>query len=68
MKLLFKYLKKYIFLIVVVVLFTFVQVQSELKLPDYMSDIVTNGIQYNGISENVPRAIGEKELDIFVCG
>ena len=47
----------------VVVLFTFVQVQSELKLPEYMSDIVTNGIQYNGISENVPRAIGEKELD-----
>lgn len=63
MKLLFKYLKKYIFLIVIVVLFTFVQVQSELKLPDYMSDIVTNGIQYNGISENVPRAISEKELD-----
>ena len=63
MKLLFKYLKKYIFLIVVVVLFTFVQVQSELKLPDYMSDIVTNGIQYNGISESVPRAISEKELD-----
>ena len=63
MKLLFKYLKKYIFLIAVVVLFTFVQVQSELKLPDYMSDIVTNGIQYNGISESVPRAISEKELD-----
>ena len=63
MKLLFKYLKKYIFLIVVVVLFTFVQVQSELKLPDYMSDIVTNGIQYNGISENVPKAISEKEMN-----
>ena len=63
MKLLFKYLKKYIFLIVVVVLFTFVQVQSELKLPDYMSDIVTNGIQYNGVSENVPRAISEKEFN-----
>lgn len=47
----------------VVVLFTFVQVQSELKLPDYMSDIVTNGIQYNGISESVPWAISEKELD-----
>ena len=47
----------------VVVLFTFVQVQSELKLPDYMSDIVTNGIQYNGISENVPKAISEKEMN-----
>ena len=47
----------------VVVLFTFVQVQSELKLPDYMSDIVTNGIQYNGISENVPKAIIEKEMN-----
>ena len=50
-------------MIVVVVLFTFVQVQSELKLPDYMSDIVTNGIQYNGVSENVPRAISEKEFN-----
>lgn len=47
----------------IVVLFTFVQVQSELKLPDYMSDIVTNGIQYNGISENVPKAISEKEMN-----
>lgn len=47
----------------VVVLFTFVQVQSELRLPDYMSDIVTNGIQYNGISENVPKAISEKEMN-----
>ena len=47
----------------VVVLFTIVQVQSELKLPDYMSDIVTNGIQYNGISENVPKAISEKEMN-----
>ena len=47
----------------IVVLFTFVQVQSELKLPDYMSDIVTNGIQYNGVSENVPRAISEKEMN-----
>ena len=47
----------------VIVLFTFIQVQSELKLPDYMSDIVTNGIQYNGISENVPKAISEKEMN-----
>ena len=28
-----------------------------------MSDIVTNGIQYNGISENVPKAISEKEMN-----
>lgn len=63
MKLLFKYLKKYIFLIVMVVLFTFIQVQSELKLPDYMSDIVTNGIQYGGITSSTPLAIRAKEMD-----
>lgn len=62
-KLLLKYLKKYIFLIFVVVIFTFIQVQSELKLPDYMSDIVTNGIQYNGLSEDMPKAISEKEIN-----
>ena len=63
MKLLFKYLKKYIFLIVVVIIFTFIQVQSELKLPDYMSDIVTNGIQYGGVTSTVPLAIREEEMN-----
>ncbi len=63
MKLLLKYLKKYIVLIIAVVCLTFVQVQSELKLPDYMSDIVTNGIQYGGIEDSVPLIIREKELN-----
>ena len=46
-----------------VVIFTFVQVQSELKLPDYMSDIVTSGIQYGGITNTVPLAIREEEMN-----
>ena len=57
MKLIFKYLKPYILLVLLIVGFTYVQVQTELSLPDYMSDIVTNGIQYGGIKENVPEVI-----------
>ena len=41
MKLIFKYLKKYWFFVLLVVGLTYVQVQTELALPDYMSDIVT---------------------------
>ena len=54
MKLIFKYLKPYIVTVLLVVALTFIQVQTELALPDYMSNIVTNGIQYAGINEVVP--------------
>ncbi len=49
MKLIFKYLKPYLLIVMTVIVLTFVQVQTELTLPDYMSGIVTNGIQYGGI-------------------
>ena len=61
MKLIFKYMKPYIMVILGIVVLTFLQVQSELALPDYMSNIVTNGIQYGGITESSPAIITENE-------
>ena len=63
MKLIFKYLKKYIVFVFVIIGLTYIQVQTELALPDYMSDIVTNGIQYGGITETAPKAISKKDMD-----
>lgn len=63
MKLIFKYLKPYILIVLAVVVLTFIQVETELMLPDYMSGIVTNGIQYGGISEQVPELIGTEDMD-----
>ena len=63
MKLIFKYLKPFWLLAILVVGLTFLRVQSELALPDYMSDIVTNGIQYGGISENVPLVMTTEKMD-----
>ena len=63
MKLIFKYLKKYAFFVLIIVGLTYAQVQTELSLPDYMSDIVTNGIQYGGITEEVPSIISEDEMN-----
>lgn len=62
MKLIFSYLKKYIFFIVLIVGLTYAQVQTELALPDYMSDIVTNGIQYGGITEDIPTIITKEDM------
>lgn len=62
MKLIFKYLKPYILLVLLIVGFTYAQVQTELALPDYMSDIVTNGIQYGGIRESVPKALDKNDM------
>ena len=63
MKLIFSYFKKYLFLVLVIVGLTYVQVQTELSLPDYMSDIVTNGIQYGGITENVPAILTKQDAE-----
>lgn len=63
MKLIFSYFKKYLFFVLVIVGLTYVQVQTELSLPDYMSDIVTNGIQYGGITENVPAILTKQDAE-----
>ncbi len=56
-------MKPYLLIVLAVVALTFLQVQTELILPDYMSGIVTNGIQYGGIVENTPKAVLEKDMD-----
>ncbi len=58
-----KYLKPYWLSVLAIIALVFAQVQLELSLPDYMSKIVTNGIQYSGISEAVPQAIREETLE-----
>ena len=63
MKLIFKYLKPYILLVLAVIALTYIQVQTELALPDYMSAIVTNGIQYGGIQSEVPEAINKEDMN-----
>lgn len=54
-----KYLKPFIVGIILVIGLLYVQAQAELALPDYMSQIVTNGIQYGGIEENVPYVLSQ---------
>mgnify|MGYP004518016451 FL=1 len=52
-----KYLKPFWKSVIAVIFLIFAQVQLELALPDYMSNIVTNGIQYNGITSPVPEVL-----------
>lgn len=52
-----KYLKPFWKSVIAVIFLIFAQVQLELALPDYMNNIVTNGIQYNGITSPVPEAL-----------
>lgn len=71
MKLIFSYLKKYLIFVLIIVGLTYIQVQTELALPDYMSNIVTNGIQYGGITEEIPNVICEKDMNniiLFMSG
>lgn len=58
-----KYFKPFISLTVLCVIFLFIVAMCDLKLPDYMSDIVNVGIQSSGIEDVTPKAISEKSLD-----
>ena len=63
MKFIFSYLKKYWLSVIAVVALTVLHVIAELSLPEYMSNIVTNGIQYGGIEENIPEIISKEDFE-----
>ena len=63
MKTFFKHLKKHTPTIILVIIFLFIQAMCDLSLPDYTSKIVDIGITQNGIEDNVPEEIKEKELN-----
>jgi ATP-binding cassette subfamily B protein len=58
-----KYLKPYARLLILAILLLFVQANADLALPDYLSRIVTNGIQLNGIEEELPGALRAQQFD-----
>ena len=57
MKRIIKYLKPYTLAIICVIILVFFQSQSELALPDRMSNIVTYGIQFYGIEDTNVMAL-----------
>jgi ATP-binding cassette subfamily B multidrug efflux pump len=58
-----KYLKPYTLYIILAILMLFGQANANLALPDYLSKIVNNGIQQNGVENAVPLAIRQSEMD-----
>jgi len=60
---LIKYLKPYSLFIILAITLLFIQANAELALPDYLSKIVNNGIQQNGVENAVPEAIRQSQMD-----
>lgn len=64
-----KYLKPFLFGLIMAILLLFGQAICDLNLPNYMSDIVNTGIQKNGIEHAAPDAIslnGMKLMKAFM--
>lgn len=60
---LLKFLKPFIFPLLLSILLLFVQAQADLALPDYMSNIVNKGIQQSGIENSIPKIIDKKTME-----
>jgi ATP-binding cassette, subfamily B, multidrug efflux pump len=58
-----RYLKPYLWLILIAIALLFVQANADLALPDYMSNIVNYGIQQGGVENAVPIAIRQGEMN-----
>ncbi|KPU26366.1 ABC transporter [Caloranaerobacter sp. TR13] len=63
---LIKYLKPFTGLIMAAIILLFAQAMADLSLPDYMSNIVNNGIQQGGIVNAVPEAIRESQMNKMI--
>ncbi len=60
---LLKHLKPFIWMILIAIVLLFVQANSELALPDYLSRIVNVGIQQGGIENAVPLALRQSKME-----
>lgn len=58
-----KYLKPYIVIMIAAIILIFVQAMADLSLPDYMSNIINQGIQQGGILNAVPTAVRQSQMD-----
>jgi ATP-binding cassette subfamily B multidrug efflux pump len=58
-----KYLKPYVPMVLLAIVLLFIQANSDLALPDYLSRIVDIGIQQGGVQNAVPRAIRQSQMD-----
>ena len=63
MRKLFKHLRPYAATIVFILGILMVQAYCDLSLPTYTSDIVNVGIQQGGISEKIPDAVSEEDMN-----
>jgi len=63
MRRLLKYLKPFLVPIIITIVLLFIQANAELALPDYLSRIVNNGIQQNGVENAVAVAFRQETLD-----
>jgi len=60
---LIRYLKPYIGLVLIAIGLLFCQAMADLTLPNYMSEIVNNGIQQGGIESAVPDAVRQSQME-----
>lgn len=63
MRRILKYLKPFIFSLILAVVLLFVQANADLALPDYMSRIVNIGIQQGGVESAVPAALRASTME-----
>ncbi|MCJ7694711.1 MAG: ABC transporter ATP-binding protein/permease [Anaerolineaceae bacterium] len=62
---LIKYLKPYIWFILLAVVLLFVMANADLALPDYLSRIVNVGIQQSGIESALPQAVRQESMNKY---
>ena len=58
-----KFLKPFTIAVLIAIVLLYLQAMADLALPDYMSNIVNNGIQKNGIDQAIPEVFIERDFN-----
>lgn len=65
LKSIIKFLKPFMPIVIICILFLTVRAYTDLSLPNLMSDIVNNGIQRSGITESQPQKISADGMELI---
>lgn len=60
------FFKKYFFKLILIIILIFFEASIDLKLPEYVSDVINIGVLQSGIEDKVPKYLRKSQMDLLL--
>lgn len=60
------FIKKYIIKLILIIILIYCETSIDLKLPEYVSNVINIGVSQKGIEDNIPKYIRKSTMDLIL--